>query len=323
MKERLLRSLGLASAAGAGLYAYASYAARRFEDLDHDSAGAPGAFVDVDGVPIHYVEAGQGDSVLLIHGLGASTFSFRHIIPELAQHYRVVALDLKGFGYSGRPANSDYSLTAQADLVRGVMDRLRIEQAAVVGHSMGGAVAMWLALRHPALVSRLMLVNSATDFEMHRATNVTSLLRPFFVIGALFAFHRRSYRRRAFQTMVHDPAHVTPEVLEGYFRPSRMKGHLRALASLSADRRRDPPLDLERIRQPALVLWGEHDRWLPPARGEELARRIPNARFELVRGAAHMPLEEQPESCNAVLLAFLGAADPAADVASREVKQAH
>jgi pimeloyl-ACP methyl ester carboxylesterase len=133
--------------------------------------------VEVDGVPIHYVEAGQGKAVLLIHGLGASTFSFRHTIPELAQRYRVIALDLKGFGYSARP-QSDYSLTAQAALVRQVMDRLGVERAAVVGHSMGGAVAMRLALGYPERVSRLVLVASATDRELRRLPSSGRPRRP-------------------------------------------------------------------------------------------------------------------------------------------------
>ncbi|MDP3766582.1 MAG: alpha/beta fold hydrolase, partial [Dehalococcoidia bacterium] len=111
-----LRIAALAGGTLAGLYAAAWYANRRFEDLEPDAAGAPGSFLEVDGLRMHYVEAGEGDAVVLIHGIGASTFSFRYTIPELAQQFRVVALDLLGFGFSARPADGDYSLTAQAAL---------------------------------------------------------------------------------------------------------------------------------------------------------------------------------------------------------------
>lgn len=305
VRDRVLLFAGLSAAALAALSTYARYAVRRFEDLEPGSAGAPGEFIDVDGVRMHYVEVGEGEPLLLVHGLGASTFSFRYVIPELAPRFRVVAVDLKGSGYSARPATSDYSLTAQADLLRRFMDRLQIERAAVVGHSMGGAVAMRLALRYPERVSRLVLVDSAGDHELERGRTLARVVRPFFAIGVVFTLQRRWFRRLSRRSAVHDPAQVTPEALEGYFRPTRIKGHARALASFTVDRARDEPLALERIAQPTLVMWGEHDRWLPPRRGDELARRIPNARLLIIRGAGHLPLEEQPDVCNLALLEFL------------------
>ena len=303
-----------AGAALAGLFAYARVAVRRFENLDPGSAGAPGAFLDVNGVRLHYLEAGRGEAVVLIHGLSASTFSFRHTIPELARYYRVVALDLKGAGYSDRPAEGDYSLGTQASLVERAMTRLGIERAAVVGHSLGGAVAMRLALQFPGRVTRLVLVDSAADGELRRSARLLSLLRPFVPIAALFTLHRPGFRRLSIRSVVHDPGHVTPAVVEGYFRPTRMKGHLRSLGALLADCRRDEPLRPEAIRQPTLILWGEHDRWLPLARGEDLAARIPGARLKVVPSAGHLPLEEQPAYCNTALVAFLRA--PEATVGS-------
>ena len=310
--DRALRFGALFGTLFGGLSLYARYAVRRFEHLEPDSAGAPGTFLDVDGVRIHYVEAGRGEPVLLIHGLNASTFGFRYTIPELAQHYRVVALDLKGFGYSERPADGDFSLTAQTTLVRQAMERLEIGRAAVVGHSMGGAVAMRLAARFPERVARLVLVDSATDRELRRGLRLGRLLRPLLPIAALFTLHRRSFRRLALRLAVHDPAHVTPEVVEGSFRPRRVKGHLRALGAWLVDRGRDEPLAPARIPQPTLILWGEHDRWLPPSRGEALARLIPNAKLVLVPSAGHLPLEEQPDFCNRALLAFLRRSEPVA-----------
>lgn len=305
------RALLLGTAA-AGLSGYAWYAARQFEDLEPESAEAPGAFLDVDGVRLHYVEAGQGEPVLLIHGLNASTFSFRYTIPELAQHYRVVALDLQGFGYSARPATAEYSQTAQAELVRRAMERLGIERAAVVGHSMGGAVAMRLAIRSPERVTRLVLVSSATDRLLRRGLRLGRLLRPFLPIAALFTLHRKSYRRLALRFAVHDPAYVTPEVVEATFRPRRVKGTLRALGAWLVDRGLDDPVAPEHILQPTLLLWGEHDRLAPLAQGEALARSIPTARLEVVPSAGHLSLEEQPDFCNRALLEFLRSAEPAA-----------
>lgn len=311
IRRKLISGAALGAGALAGLSVYARRGVRRFEDLDVGTADVPGSYLDIDGARIHYVEAGAGEPVVLVHGLGASTFSFRYTIPELAQRYRVVALDLKGFGFSERPQDGDYSLTAQARLVLGMMDRLAIERAAVIGHSMGGAVAMRLALLAPERVSRLVLVDAATDRELHRGARLGLVLRPFIPVFAHFLYQRRWFRRFSMRTVVHDPAHLTPEVLEGYFRPARMRGTVRAFTALSSDRRRDAPIEYERIAPPTLILWGEHDRLLPPRNGEELARRIPNARLVMVRTAGHLPLEEQPEETNRALLDFLGAPENA------------
>ena len=168
MSARRVATLALLGGAVGGLWAYSRRENRRYESLDLSEVEKPGRMLSVDGVGIHCLEAGQGPALLLIHGLGASTFTFRRILPDLARRFRVVAVDLKGFGFSERPAAGDYSLSAQAALVRQVMDQLGVEKASVLGHSMGGAVAMRLALAYPERVERLILASSASDVDLGR-----------------------------------------------------------------------------------------------------------------------------------------------------------
>ncbi|MEX2158690.1 MAG: alpha/beta hydrolase [Dehalococcoidia bacterium] len=308
-----------ASLAFVALYAYALRRIRRFEYLDLHDANVPGSYVAVGGSRVHYVEAGRGDPVVLIHGIFASTFSFRHTIPELAQQHRVVAVDLRGFGYTDMPEDAGYSLTAQATLVHQAMARLGIERAAVVGHSMGGDIAMRLALLHPESVTRLVLVDSVTEHEMSRARS-GRFVRPLLSLIAGLSLSTRSVRR-GLRSAVHDPAHATDDVVAGYELPMHVKGRLRALGALIAHRHRDLPVEPERITQPTLVLWGEHDRWIPLERGQELARRIPNARLAVVRSAGHLPLEEQPVDTTKTLVEFLRAeAPPATEIVAAEVE---
>ncbi len=304
-RKQLLRVLTIASVPLTGYAVYARRFVRRFEDLDPETAGAPGSLIDIDGRSIHYVQAGEGDPVVLIHGWNGSTFDLRYIIPELAQRYRVVAIDLLGYGYSARPADGDYSVAGQGKLVARMMDRLGIERAAVLGHSMGGAIAMWLALHCPERVELLILVDSATVNEMFRGRNWGLVLRPLLPLLAPILL-RKGIIRRGLRSAVHDPACVTPETLEGHLRLLRMRGHLRASAKQLSDRRRDEAFDAGRLRQPTLILWGEHDRWIPLSTGEELARLTPNARLVAIRSAGHLPLEEQPALCNRELFEFLG-----------------
>jgi pimeloyl-ACP methyl ester carboxylesterase len=304
LRRNAIRLLGLTAAALAGLYAYGRVAVRRFEDFEPESAGAPGKFRTMNGVRVHYVEAGQGPAVVLVHGWNGSTFGFRYTIPELARHYRVIAPDLIGFGYSERPAKGDYTVTAQVELLRGLMDQFGVEQAAIAGHSMGGAIAMSFALRYPERVSRLILIDAASVREMRSAVRLGRFFAPLLsVFAPLMA--NRSLFDRGMRSAVHDPAILTPEVLDGYFRPLRMRGHLRGLAQQIAQRGREEPIDPSRLRMPVLVLWGEHDRLLSLVKGEELAAQIPTARLEVIRSAGHLPLEEQPVLCNRLLEEFL------------------
>src|ERR1700694_838781 len=124
---RILEIAGAAAAGAAALGAYALYARRyirRFENIDLASVDVPGSFIEIDGRRIHYVDAGKGDPIVLIHGWNGSTFSMRYVIPELAQRHRVIAIDLLGYGFSERPSDGDYSIAGLGTLVAKVMDAL-------------------------------------------------------------------------------------------------------------------------------------------------------------------------------------------------------
>jgi pimeloyl-ACP methyl ester carboxylesterase len=311
LRRTATRLVALAAGALATAYAAGRYATARFEDLEPESAGAPGTFATVRGVRLHYIEAGRGPAIVLIHGWNGSTFAYRHVIPDLARQHRVIAIDLQGFGYSQRPANGDYSVTAQVELIAGLMDHLAIERADVAGHSMGGAISMSFALRYPERVSRLVLIDSASIAEMQRGKRLGRLLARVFPILALVFLHPPRMRLRALRIAVHDPAVLTPDMIEGHFRPMRMKGHLRGLAQQTAQRGLEAPIDPSHITHPTLILWGEHDRVIPSAQGTLLASRIPQSNLQLVRSAAHLPLEEQPGVCARLLVSFLASPGPA------------
>ena len=197
------------------VWSYSRRAVRRWEDIDLVAAPKPGRSIEVDGVHLHYVEAGEGPPLLLLHGLNGSTFGFRLLAPYLTPHYRTIALDLMGFGYSDRPQHRDYSLGAQARLVDGFLDALGIERASVLGHSLGGAVAMHLALEFPERVDRLILASSASDSETRRGLRSSRLVRPLLPVVAAFTVQNQRFRRMSLRSACYDPAFVTPEIVGG------------------------------------------------------------------------------------------------------------
>jgi len=282
---------------------------RSREDIDWRDAKAPGRIATIDGIGVHYVEYGNGPPVVLIHGFAGHTFSFRHLIPDLARDHRVFAFDLKGFGYSERPASSDYSLGAQARLVVRLMDTLGIANAALVGHSMGGEVAMRVAAGWPERVERIVLAASISGERVP-----TLPLLPIF--RSIFRLFARLFGQRLFKRMFDDPKHATRDVLEAYRAPSRIRRSADAAFNVVRHARRDKTVDFKRITQPVLILWASHDRIVPRWVLGRLRKRLPQAGVIHIAQSGHLLLEEQPEACNAAIRSFITGVrqEPAAPV---------
>ena len=304
MNRRLLLAGGLAAGAAGALWAYPRWLIGRSEDRELAEVARPGHVLHLDGVDIHYVDKGHGPAIVLIHGLGGSLYNFRYNIPALAGQLRVLALDLKGFGYSTRPLGADYSQTAQAQLVADFMDRLGVGRAAVLGHSLGGAIALRLAALFPQRVARLILVASAPPVRLVPPLG-DAALRPILRLGSALVLHQPGLREAVLRSGFYDPSFVTPEMLEEFRRVGRIRGSAEAIVRVLLDSARDEPLDLAQIRQPTLLLWGAGDR----AVGLRLARwfqtQLPDARLRVIDRARHMVIEERAGESNAAILSFL------------------
>jgi pimeloyl-ACP methyl ester carboxylesterase len=295
--RRAIATIGGAIAAVAAL----RWLRRRREDIDWRSAQPPGDLIDVDGVPIHYLERGSGPAAaILIHGFLGHTHSFRHLIPGLAKDRRVIAVDLKGFGYSGRSKKSDHSITEHARLVTRLMDKLGIDRASLVGHSLGGEVAMRTAANYPERVERLVLAASVSGDRIPMLP-VTPLIKPFvWLFGRLFG-------RRIFRRQFYDPRKATKEIYDGYRRPLRIKGTGDSVYQTIRDGQREKRVDTSGVTQPVLILWASHERILPRWTLSRLRKRFPRAEARTIDSAGHLLLEEQPEASNAAIRRFLTA----------------
>jgi pimeloyl-ACP methyl ester carboxylesterase len=282
------------------------------EDLEWDDLEKTGHIVDIDGYGVHVVDQGEGPAMLLIHGFGGQTFQYRHQIPHFAREYRVIAVDLKGFGYSERDASTRLSHTDQVAMLRTLLDRLGVERVTIVGHSMGGAVAQRFAATYPAMVDALVLAASMpADRRLRRGMAPGFLLRPALPLLAPVA------ASRLLSAGFYDPANLTDEVREEYLRPARIKGSLDGLMRMMQDARSDPPVELARITMPVLLLFGAHDRVAPLAMAQQIRERIPHARLTVIERAAHLLLEERPDECNTAIADFLREAAIAPGAAAR------
>jgi pimeloyl-ACP methyl ester carboxylesterase len=266
----------------------------------------PGRFLDIGGQRVFYHRSGRGRPLVLLHGFMVSHWAWRHVIPALAAEHDVIALDLLGFGESDRPADFRYDAPAQMDAVLAALDALGIERAALMGHSMGGAIALYTAARRPERVERLVIVNSLVYPYRVPFTGQVILLPyvgPYLFRGMTKAIVRSYMTNRVYR----DPALVTDEwvdyVWERVNRPGGMDAAHAALRFCS-----DPTLiarSVRAVRAPTLVVWGEGDRMFPLAHGKRLAADITGAQLVVVPECGHAPPEEKPEAFAAAVAPFL------------------
>jgi pimeloyl-ACP methyl ester carboxylesterase len=279
-------------------------------------ADADSRFVRVGAIEVHYREQGAGDpTIVLLHGFGASTFTWREVMNPLAARHRVVAYDRPAFGLTERPlewtGTNPYSGPAQVELAAGLLDALGADTAILIGNSAGGRVAVDFALALPERVRGLVLVSPALG--QRRGGSLRAVLRPLLQtpqLGHLGPRFVRTIERSGAETIArawHRPELVTESVLAGYRLPLQAEHWDRALFELTrAPRGPDPAARLDGLGGvPTLVVTGDDDRIVPTAATVTLATRIPRATLEILPACGHLPQEECPTEFLDVVTRFI------------------
>jgi 4,5:9,10-diseco-3-hydroxy-5,9,17-trioxoandrosta-1(10),2-diene-4-oate hydrolase len=267
-------------------------------------------FVDVDGARVHYVHAGSGPPLLLIHGLTGSTLNWRRNIDVLAQNSSVYAIDLVNMGRSERVPGLDASLAATADRIAACMDALSLDQADIAGHSHGGAVVLIFAARHPERVRSLILFAPANPYS----SLGDPLIRlyssaPGRQLARIAPYLPRWVQLIALGRMYGDPARIADGTLDGYIQGLRIPGTIQHVIAIvrgwfaeMATLKTALPL-VANIS--TLLVWGDRDRAVSLASGRQLHHELPESQLIVVSGGGHVVFEELPEESNRAMRAWL------------------
>jgi len=275
------------------------------------------------GDRVAYRDEGAGEVVLLIHGMGGSSFSWRTVVPKLSEKYRVIAPDLLGHGQSDKP-RGDYSLGAFAVWLRDLLDALDIPKATVVGHSLGGGVAMQFAHQHRDYCQRLVLVSSGgLGSDVGRLLRVLSLPGAELVLP-IFASRPAVSAANALRTRLSSDREVSrfSETLHAHAslaNPQNRQAFLRTLRSV-VDHRGQSVCALNRLQlnadMPAMVICGEQDKVIPVAHAHAAHAALPNSRLHVIPDVWHHPQVERPETVVALLDDFIATTGEDANQAS-------
>ena len=263
--------------------------------------------VPIDGARCHYTEQGSGPALLLIHGLGASQADWFCQLPALSDEFRCVMPDLVGHGQSD--STGDYAIFAQARRLLKLLDTLGIDRCAVLGHSMGGAVAQSMALLAPDRIIALVICNSSSGFRPVTGQKMVEAVARFALVGVLGV--RPLAALIAFRLFPHAGQESLREIMREHFAEGSRRVYLRSLAALG---RWAIWSRLPEIRARTLIVAAEHD-YFPLAETERMVAGIPGARLELFAGSRHGTPMDRAEAFNTAVIGFLRA-DASAPVAA-------
>jgi pimeloyl-ACP methyl ester carboxylesterase len=300
----------VAVGAAAGIFAALRYGNRfldEFEDTAHDDA-AQGDFVKTsEGWRIHYTVQGEGSPVVMIHGFLDSHKTWRRNEYVLAHNHRVYTIDVLGFGSSERVRAPIYTLKKQAACLKEFFEAQNIERAAVIGHSMGGALALQFAYDFPDLVHKLVLVAPATFIYGALPRNGMKTMPRSITRGVLGIYEKiQGDRANPVRFAYGDPERITPDAIQIRNTMMRVRGQHDALISMTKSKRdANVPQELHKVDVPTLIVWGRKDRVVPESHARKHVRALPNARLEWIENAGHLPHEEEPRAVNELLKNFL------------------
>lgn len=307
--DALLKGIGLLLMLAALFFAVAKAPDRSLDSLLARWAPPPSEFLDVDGLQVHVRDQGPSSDPLplvLIHGTSASLHTWEGWVAELSQSRRVISFDLPGFGLTGPNAEGDYSDARYVSFVRSLLARLGVGRAIVVGNSLGGEIAWQLALAEPERVAGLVLVDAAGHaFEPESIPLGFRIARlPVLREGMRWLLPRRAIEDSV-RNVYGDPSRVTAALVDRYYELTLRAGNRVALMQRMDQLAPGPVERLGELRMPTLILWGGHDRLIPPRWGEAFHQAIPGSRLVVFPELGHVPQEEDPAATLAALRAWL------------------
>jgi len=269
-------------------------------------------FIEIEGLELHYrkwrSEHDLDKNVLLVHGLGASTFSWRYTAPVLQeQGFRVIAVDLPGFGLSERRAGLDHSAEARGKQLWAMLEELFPgKKWNLIGHSMGGTTVTAMALQRPEQTESVVLaagalvpVEPSPYSTLLRYPPVGEWLR---ILGSRLVADESRVEELLASAYGQQP---TEHELSGYYLPLNIKNTAAVWPDLARSVP-DPLLDnLVQLEMPVLCIWGEEDQWIPLEQGKKIDRLLPNSKLIVMEGEGHCPMETAPDRFDRKLADFL------------------
>lgn len=275
--------------------------------------GSDNKYFEYEDLSIKYSDHGSGQTIVFVHGLGSSSFTWRFLYKYFSLNYRVISLDLKGFGESSKPFGNDYMVSDQAKIIHSFLVNMNLNDVTLVGNSYGGAVVLstFLNAKHKIKerISKLVLLDPAAYSQKELPGYVGLLRTPVFNRIALTLWDKNIIAKYVLKEIFHDDSLITDEMIttySGYLKGSQSHNALIETAkNISSVETESMSTRYNQIDIPVLIIWGEFDEVINKSMGEQLNRDILNSKLVIISDCGHVPQEELPEETIAIIGQFL------------------
>ena len=268
------------------------------------------SFISVDGMDVHFRDEGDAkDSIpiVLIHGTGSSLHTFEGWTTKLKQDYRVVTMDLPGYGLTGPFPDRTYSMDHYVDFITHFLAALGIEKCVLGGNSLGGGIAWNFTVMHPEMVTKMILIDASGYPSKAKSVPLAFKLAQTSVIKDLFTFITpRFVAKASVKNVFADKTKVTDALVDRYFELTLRKGNRQAFIDrFSATKTLNNHKNIKLIQQRTLVLWGAKDQLIPVEKAYQFHRDLPNDTLVIMKDVGHVPMEERPNESLEAVISFL------------------
>ncbi|MEQ9425187.1 MAG: alpha/beta hydrolase [Cyclobacteriaceae bacterium] len=274
------------------------------EDLIEKYGNDESEFIEVDGLNIHYRDEGAGMPILLIHGTAASLHTWDDWAQSLKKDYRVIRLDIPGFGLTGPHPEHDYSIPAYSQLIEIFVEKIGLDSLYVAGNSLGGNIAWYFTAQNPDLVKRLILVD-ASGYPVESIPLIFKMGRTPVLNKLLTMITPRSFIAKNLREVYHDDNKISDELIDRYYKMALREGNREALVKRMQNDLVDFTDLIATINVPTLIVWGRHDKWVPVSNAFRFQEDIPNSELVILEESGHVPMEENPAETLAEVKRFL------------------
>lgn len=261
-------------------------------------------FIEVQGVKIHFRDEGEGYPLVLVHGTFASLHCYDGWSEILKAHYRIIRMDLPGFGLTGPKPDNKYSIELFADFLDEFLEKLGIQECAIAGNSLGGWLSWEFALKYQHRVSKLILIDSA-GYINDNTYPLPFVIAQTPVLRNVFNYVPKGVVRRFVRQVFYDQSKVTDTLVDRYFDLFHREGNKEAFVRIANSYFVQNTHNLINLKIPVLVMWGDHDNWLSVKHADKFKRDLLNCTTIIYDQVGHVPMEEIPERSALDVLDFL------------------
>ncbi|MCK8520360.1 alpha/beta hydrolase [Aquimarina sp. D1M17] len=302
-KTRLLLSLVLL-----GIFIFGVFLVNKdipLEQLKVKYTNSSSKFMSLHGMQVHYRDEGKGTPIVLLHGTGSSLHTWDAWTNELSKKYRVIRMDLPGFGLTGPNSQGEYSINTYTNFVKDFIYELQIDNFYLVGNSLGGNIAWNFTSAYPTKIKKLILID-ASGYPGRKETPWVFKLARTPVINSIVRYVTpKTIVRKNLEQVYFDDSKVTSILIERYYELTLREDNRQAFIDRAKTSFINNTDKLKNIQTKTLVLWGNEDYWIPKTHAYSFVNDMPNAELFIINNVGHVPMEENPDESLKPLLRFL------------------